>query len=167
MAVVCLCTKAFVNIYIVDIAGLGGFSPPPCVLPLGDSRHGIYVDSDAIQMTDDVLVVHEMGHFLGLLHAFHNWNWAANTPNSVCTDENNDFIKDTPPQNKTVDFGSSLDCDTPPSTCGDEANPDSVRNVMQYTSCANTTTASFTAAQFRRMQWSLVQERAGLIDYGE
>jgi len=153
----------FLNVYVLDLMNLGGFAPLPCVMPPTDPRHGVYMDRAYIADPTGPTLVHELGHYLGLLHVFHNWNWANPAADSVCSDEDNDFVADTPPQRKSIDYLPDLDCEAAPSTCLDAAQPDSVFNFMQYTPCGDVNSGRFTTEQLRRMQWTLGRARSGLL----
>ncbi|MGE4652662.1 MAG: hypothetical protein AAEJ53_17385 [Myxococcota bacterium] len=56
-----------------------------------------------------------------------------------------------------------LDCRNPPTTCEGAETPDSVSNFMHYGPCVRFGSSAFTAGQYRRMQWTLVGSRPGLI----
>ena len=56
-----------------------------------------------------------------------------------------------------------VDCDNPPTTCAGSDQPDLITNIMQYSACLTGGNGSFTPGQLRRMQWTLVQQRPGLL----
>ena len=56
-----------------------------------------------------------------------------------------------------------LDCRNPPTTCEGSETPDQVSNFMQYGHCVRFGPSAFTEGQYRRMQWTLVGSRPGLI----
>ena len=106
--------------------------------------------------TGDTLV-HEMGHFFGLYHTFHN------TINCTCKDENNNFcvagdlVSDTPPQNYCCFDG----CDTTIKSCDGITTID-VKNFMGYNpdNCMD----HFTEGQYIRMEKFLYDKRLYLVE---
>jgi len=151
-----------INIYVVDLEGPTAFAFDPCIFPPGDSRDGLYLNREVLTGTDRAVVAHELGHYFGLLHTFHTWRWGEDRPDPVCADIDNDFVRDTLPQRSYLTL-RDVDCDNPPTTCAGSDQPDLITNIMQYSACLTGGNGSFTPGQLRRMQWTLVQQRPGLL----
>ncbi|MEO5890244.1 MAG: gliding motility-associated C-terminal domain-containing protein [Ferruginibacter sp.] len=135
---------------------VAGYSTMP---PGGDSLDGI------VLIGLDKLLVHEMGHYLGLYHTFEGRNCA----NSDCTTDG-DKVCDTPPDNSQ---GNSISCNDPENSCGTDTLsnysngnfttdvPDQIANFMDYgnTACQN----EFTQGQADRMVAAILTQRSGLL----
>ena len=96
-------------------------------------------------------LVHEVGHYLGLLHTFQGGtceNEYVSSSNNAVT---NDLVKDTPPHDEP-DYGTS-----PSSPCG---VPSPIENFMNYSQDIALTT--FSAEQTNRMICSLANYRPNL-----
>lgn len=100
---------------------------------------------------------HEVGHFLGLRHA---WGDGGDIFGGSDSCDADDGVDDTPNTGSQANF----DCDTSRNTCTDASNdlPDMIENYMDYAAedCMN----SFTQGQIDIMRGVLENERAGLID---
>ena len=154
--------ETHLNAYVLDLEGPTAFAFDACLFPPGDPRDGIYVKRQAFSGPDKAVLAHELGHYFGLLHTFHTWNWAEDGKDPVCSDPDNDFVRDTLPQRSYLEL-RDVDCANPPTTCTGADQPDLLTNIMQYSACLTAENGSFTPGQLRRMQWKLVQERPGLI----
>lgn len=116
----------------------------------GDFRDGVVVTGFGI------LLVHEVGHYLGLLHTFTRNNCG----NNDCSVDG-DGICDTPPQSV---FGGS--CTSPQNSCTTDTlsgfgtdQPDLNANFMGYSTCAN----MFTNGQATKMKTVLSTVRSSLL----
>jgi hypothetical protein len=119
---------------------------------------GVYVTYTALPIdTDDgSILVHEVGHWLGLYHTFQNG-----------CDTDNDFVVDTPAHadSTAVLFPNATCTDFvqhPVDTCTNGPGTDPVYNIMNYLadrSCLGTH-AQFTCGQIERMvqQWYLYRD---------
>lgn len=170
-------TSNFLNIYIVDniVGNTAGFAYMP-------SSHGIetdgiylerfFLDSSNSSFTDNIKVlVHEIGHYLGLFHTFGICNTNAQFEECSCNDNNcwfnGDMVCDTPPhQNPELPMLelSNL-CDSTNDTCTSDSETDPFNNYMNYTpqSCQ----VEFTDGQIMRMQFMLNPDfgpRKSLLD---
>ena len=153
----------YLNVYVLDLEGPTAFATGPCIYPPGDSRDGAFVNRAVFSGADRAVFIHELGHYFGLLHPFQNWRWADASPEARCEDLDNDFVKDTPPQRAGLAW-PELDCENPPTSCTGSSSPDSVSNFMQYGRCVRLGESGFTPGQIRRMQWTLVEMRHGLME---
>ncbi len=97
------------------------------------------------------ILTHEVGHYLGLYHTFHNTNSVAACGTEVTCETEGDQVCDTPP---TV---ANSGCLTPP-VCANAQ----IENYMDYTAqdCKNT----FTAGQTSRMRNTLYVQRISLLN---
>jgi hypothetical protein len=97
------------------------------------------------------ILTHEVGHYLGLYHTFHNTNSVAACGTEVTCETEGDQVCDTPP---TV---SNSGCLTTPA-CENAQ----IENYMDYTAqdCKNT----FTAGQTARMRNTLYVQRISLLN---
>jgi len=120
----------------------------------GDSRDGIVTSSLG------TLLVHEMGHYLGLKHIFEG-----GCANNNCTVDG-DGVCDTPPQ--SVKGGS---CTAPQNSCSSDTSsgfnvdvPDLNSNFMSY---SGTCTNEFTQGQATKMRNILATVRSSLSAQGK
>ena len=97
------------------------------------------------------ILTHEVGHYLGLYHTFHNTNSVSACASEVTCETEGDQVCDTPP---TV---SNSGCLTAPA-CENAQ----IENYMDYTAqdCKNT----FTAGQTSRMRNTLYVQRISLLN---
>ncbi len=124
-------------------------------------------------------LVHEVGHFLGLLHTFHSKSnkWDCDNLNYNGCNSPGDYVRDTPPQrychfhgcgkcinNMGKDCENEADCLTC-NTCAFDVTPDDVNNLMGYNpdDCID----SFTPDQYARMQKYFLRNRGYLISQVE
>jgi len=105
---------------------------------------GIVVAINQFQNSD--VLIHELGHYMGLLHT-----WGNNIP-----DANNcsstDYVDDTPPCTIPTKF-----CDFQKNTCDMDELPDMVENFMDYTS--GTCNKYFTKGQIALAKWNMLNYR--------
>ncbi|HEX8332015.1 MAG TPA: M43 family zinc metalloprotease, partial [Segetibacter sp.] len=129
----------------------GGYATMP---PLAGALDGIVV-------TDfKVMLIHEMGHYLGLYHTFEG----PGCLNNDCTVDG-DKVCDTPPD---AAIYSAPSCGTPINSCSSDTlsgftvdMPDQIANFMDYgnESCQNL----FTQGQADRMRAAIATQRPGLL----
>ncbi len=131
----------------VDAAGYA-------TLPIshGSTTDGIVLEAASINST---VIIHEMGHYLGLLHPFQG-----GCINNDCTIDG-DGICDTPPQQQ-ADAG----CNNGTNSCHTDAQSgfatdqnDVPFNFMDYTQCAH----NFTPGQKDRMRFTITNTRNSLL----
>lgn len=135
--------------------GVGGYATMP---PGGSTLDGIVITGFG------KLLIHEMGHYLGLYHTFEGGCY-----NNDCT-INGDRVCDTPPDGS---LGASANCNSPSNTCNTDTLsnysngffttdvPDPISNFMDYSNapCSN----EFTQGQADRMRAAVLTQRSGLL----
>ncbi len=150
----------YINIYIVkSIPGsVAGYAYLP-------SAHGSSVDGIVMEAAyfgssypNDVVIIHEMGHFLGLYHTFDG-----GCGNSDCAADG-DRVCDTPPDQSTagVSCGSSVNsCSTDVLSGFTIDQPDLTEDYMDYGNfnCMKV----FTQGQSDRMHWFIDNVRSSLL----
>lgn len=157
--------NCYINIYIVNEissqsigAGVRGYSNFP-------SAHGTATDGLVVEAAfigngpiNTTVLIHEMGHFLGLFHTFRG-----GCTNNECLLDG-DRICDTPPDNSTV----PAICDDDVNSCTTDAQSgfssdqnDPLQNHMDYgyEDCRN----QFTQGQKERMQMAINNVRSSLL----
>lgn len=118
--------KRVLNVYFVSLEGNLGYATFPWMI----QRQGLALDGVVVQYktvpgvfsskyTGDIFV-HEVGHWLGLLHTFHNG-----------CDGASDGVEDTPPERSAY---TKCDAETPTArnTCSNDDRHDPVFNFMDY-----------------------------------
>ena len=135
---------------------VGGYA----TMPTGSTSA---TDGIVVPYLNDVVLPHEMGHYLGLYHTFEQ----GCTNNNCITD--GDRVCDTPPDGTTA---GSPACDKPTNTCFTDTLsaysngffpkdvPDPIANFMDYgnQTCSN----QFTQGQADRMRAAILTQRQGL-----
>ena len=170
-------TELYVNIWVVasitrdpDQTGVIGYATFPA--SHGTAMDGLVVEAATFSSSDFITVlVHEMGHYLGLYHTFQD-----GCPNNDCL-ISGDRVCDTPPDNFLFDQS----CNPTANSCSTDDddlslnNPyrpigqgglgdqqDDISNYMDYTgiNCFD----SFTTGQSQRMQATLESIRTSLLN---
>ncbi|MBP1465353.1 hypothetical protein EYB53_006515 [Candidatus Chloroploca sp. M-50] len=146
----------YLNVYVNTASGYLGYSylPQQQVPKVYDGVVMLYqvvggrALPDAAPYDQGRTMVHEVGHYLGLLHTFEGGD---------CFDgyEAGDLLADTPSENE-----EHYGC-TPSMTCG---TPDDIHNFMNYTD--DTCMWRFTLEQANRAVCSLVNYRSTLYNIG-
>ena len=157
--------NCYINIWVVnEVCGLGlgcnlgGYAYYP-------SSHGSDIDGIVLEArsmgssaSNNTVLTHEMGHYLGLYHTFQG----ACTNGDCLAD--GDKVCDTPPDQLTV----ATPCNGTVNSCTSDAlsgfstdQNDLSRNYMDYGN--NTCFTMFTQGQADRMNWHLVNVRGNLL----
>ncbi len=154
----------YINVYVVkeirshaEGNGLAGYAYLPSAH--GQSYDGIVIEARYFSSEANLSVlVHEMGHYLGLYHTF-----LGGCLNADCGVAG-DAVCDTPPDNSTA----RLPCSEPNNSCVSDTmsgytldQPDMINNYMDYSevSCYN----AFTKGQKQRMQRFVTSRRKSLL----
>ena len=139
-----------VNVYACRLLlpHIAGYGSLPNEFPEDDARHGVVVDYGAFPGGAAPLdlghtLVHELGHYFGLLHTFQGG-----------CDGEGDFVADTPAEAEPA-YGCQLGRDTCP-----QQGTDPVTNFMDYSDDA--CTDHFTERQSARMRSLIAEFRPSL-----
>jgi gliding motility-associated-like protein len=152
--------SCYINIWVVkEIPGdVAGYAYLPAAH--GTDVDGIVLESGFFGTSDqnDVVLTHEMGHYLGLYHTFEG-----NCTNNDCTTDG-DRVCDTPPDQTRVSTNCGLpvnSCDTDTKSGFSTDRNDLTDNFMDYgnLSCIK----SFTPGQAERMNWHITNVRQSLL----
>lgn len=143
--------RQFVNVYWCRLAlpYIAGYGTLPNEFPEGDPRHGVVVDDGTVPGSAPPLslghtLVHELGHYFGLLHTFQGG-----------CDGTGDDVADTPAES-IAGYGCAIGRDTCP-----QDGDDPVENFMDYSD--DTCTNAFTPLQAERMRALAATFRPGLV----
>jgi gliding motility-associated-like protein len=155
----------YINIYIVFEINSAALGPGVQGYANFPSAHGSATDGIVIETAfangspvNAAVLIHEMGHFLGLYHTFQG-----GCANNDCINQG-DRICDTPPDNSTA----PSDCANPINSCNTDAQsglpsdvPDMVTNYMDYgyLNCRN----DFTQGQADRMMLAINTQRISFL----
>jgi gliding motility-associated-like protein len=153
--------RCYINIWIVK--SIGGSIAGYATLPYshGGNSDGIVVAAPYFgsSYSNDVVISHEMGHYLGLYHTFEQ-----GCVNNDCASQG-DRVCDTPPDQATV----YLPCNQTANSCSTDAlsgfssdQNDQMTNYMDYANwdCMKV----FTAGQSARMNWFVQNVRSSLLN---
>ncbi|HEY4110832.1 M43 family zinc metalloprotease [Puia sp.] len=150
----------YINIWVVrsipgNVAGYA-YLPPAH----GSDEDGIVVEADLFgtSYANDVVLIHEMGHYLGLYHTFEG-----GCTNNDCSVDG-DRICDTPPDQSTayVNCGQAMNsCSTDMLSGFSSDQDDLTRDYMDYGNISCMTL--FTPDQADRMNWSIQNVRMSLL----
>jgi hypothetical protein len=137
------------NIYTCVLDYAGGYSRWPWDYPENNYMHGCVIDYTTIVDGGDhyqdlgYVCVHEVGHYMGLLHTFEN-----------CVTTAGDSVSDTPPQAYAT--GAGKPCGTFITYCEGQTGENVVaNNIMDYLS--DDCREKFTPDQIARMNQKMVQ----------
>ncbi len=157
----------YMNVWVGRIlppgtGGVAGYAYPPTPgtgpTPT-EARDGIVVDVSffgGIAQESGAVTIHEVGHYLGLIHL-----WGLTNTNNTCA--NADGISDTPEQTASTQSQTTIGCPTQataPATCG---VPHMYVNYMDYSNDLGCYTM-FTEEQEALMCDILLQERSSLAN---
>jgi len=111
-------STSYINIQIVKEACLGS----NCTVAGFAGEHRIVVEANTLDGTtsEATVLIHEMGHYLGLKHTFHG-----GCKNDNCL-EDGDKVCDTPPDNRTFDG-----CTNPSNSCDTDTDDTSANNPFR------------------------------------
>jgi len=156
----------YINIWLVreicsagSGCGVAGYAYFPA--SHGNPEDGIVMEAEYMGSSPggSGVLVHEMGHYLGLYHTFQG-----GCANDDCL-TNGDRVCDTPPDQSTL----WIACNAVVNTCNTDTQsgfstdqPDMILNFMDYTdfACFN----DFTPGQSDRMHWHIENVRSSLLD---
>ncbi|MEO7311765.1 MAG: M43 family zinc metalloprotease [Chitinophagaceae bacterium] len=157
----------YINIWIVnkidgeDSFGGGGYAYFPEYS--SSITDGLVLKANTVDGTNKT-IVHEMGHYFFLYHAFTDGDWDTSCAENTSCNTQGDLICDTEP------FKIQFDCSGTINSCtgnnylvADVPHSYTVlQNYMGYTNCQ----WMFTAGQKERARWALLAFRLGLISSG-
>lgn len=153
--------RCYINIWVVkDITGgVAGYAYLP-------SAHGSNVDGIVLEAgyfgssnANDIVIIHEMGHYLGLYHTFQG-----GCTNNDCAADG-DRVCDTPPDQSTASIGCNSNmnsCTTDTQSGFSTDQNDLTRAYMDYANwnCMKV----FTQGQSDRMNWTIQNTRRSLLN---
>lgn len=145
-------TTQYLNIWVCDLSGYGGYSTVPGA---SASVDGVVISYLCFGRTGTLMstrnkgrtTTHEVGHWLGLAHT---WGWSG-----TCGD---DAIADTPTQEKQ---NTGVPIFPHVSTCSPNSNGDMFMNYMDYSN--DVSRNMFTIAQTSKMNATIDTYRSGLL----
>lgn len=150
-------TRRYLNIYSTNPGAILGYATSPWDAA-GEDHDGVilgwrYIGRDAPDggvYNQGRTMTHEVGHYLGLLHTFHNGCGSSTQPYST-----GDLIADT-----RAEQSESYGCEEMDSACGSGPRP--IHNYMNYSD--DTCMTHFTPEQINRMRCALHNYRDGLVN---
>jgi len=160
----------YLNIWVVKAINSLSMGPNVIGYAYFPSSHGLNMDGVVIEAgyfgssaTNDAVITHEIGHYLGLYHTFQN-----GCANNNCLLDG-DQVCDTPPDQTTFSscFPASNSCNTDADDISSN-NPfnndvaDKGDDYMDYSSLS--CYAQFTPGQYNRMQYFLTNTRYSLLN---
>lgn len=151
-----------INVWVVPLdQALGEVSALPAELgkDLGTALDAVVLDLDALGPSGlsrnpgnrGHTLVHELGHYFGLLHPFEQGCVSATPPNCYVT---GDLLCDTPPQSAPTPGGSCR----PVQSCGFTTTPSNFMDLSD-----DRCRVAFTEEQIQRMRCTLRHYRGGLL----
>lgn len=160
----------YLNIWVISAINSLSMGPNVIGYAYFPSSHGLNMDGVVIEAgyfgssaTDDAVITHEIGHYLGLYHTFQN-----GCANNNCLLDG-DQVCDTPPDQTT--FSSCFPASNSCNTDADDISPNNPFNTdvadkgddyMDYSSLSCYT--QFTPGQYNRMQYFLTNTRYSLLN---
>ncbi len=153
------------NFYIADVRKYAGWAQYPWDLEDFSLWDGVVVSSRYLPGGESPLdlgmtAVHEVGHWLGLLHTYEGWD-ENNAPHGGCG--LGDEVGDTPHEASPA-FGPGVGLDCPAAgtrdTCPADPGPDPIEDYMD--TADDKCMTNFTAGQVERMRDQTSRFRTGL-----
>lgn len=139
------------NIYITNLSGFLGWASFPSQCNENNmGNDGVMIHRDTLPSGDRVnynegdILVHQVGHWLGLYHTFEHQQQLTNDGDAC--DEQGDSVHDTPPT-----LIPTIGCPAQKDTCGSDNLPDPIHNYMDFSD--NCCMYQFTEGQAQRMRY--------------